>query len=306
MINLPRMEREIVLLRTILEKSIDITKIPKATGNLRKVQLIKTTLLNITDIILKKYNIQFWLEYGTLIGAIRHKGFIPWDDDIDVCLLKENYLKLPKVFENELIKLGLTFKYGEKNGSQAIRLCYKDFSIDFFSMEYLNKRCNTKEEKADFVKKWLNVKQELFKNKKISDFVNNKINHFEIMPEADELKKQIIDKNYFQNPETKQIIRSVETMSKTDKCAVFEMETIFPLQELDFEGTKLPAPKNPLQHLYEANEYGEYGAVMNFPTIRDSGFVHVQETYVNSDVGYDKILEEVTQILENIKAKVGV
>ena len=88
------LSKENHLLRVIIERSIDIKQVPVAKGNLRKIQLIKTKLLELVAYVLKQNNITFWLDYGTLIGSIRHNGFIPWDDDIDVCLLKDDYLIL--------------------------------------------------------------------------------------------------------------------------------------------------------------------------------------------------------------------
>lgn len=69
---------------------------------LRKAQLRMVEILQVVDKICKKNNIQYWLDYGTLLGAIRHKGIIPWDDDIDITLMRKDYIKLCKVLKKEL------------------------------------------------------------------------------------------------------------------------------------------------------------------------------------------------------------
>lgn len=69
---------------------------------LRKVQLVELDMLLEFDRICKKYNLSYTLGYGTLLGAIRHKGFIPWDDDIDVIMLYDDYLKFLEIAPNEL------------------------------------------------------------------------------------------------------------------------------------------------------------------------------------------------------------
>ena len=59
---------------------------------LREMQLLELKILKEFDSFCKKYNLRYFLSSGSLLGAIRHKGFIPWDDDIDVYMPYEDYL----------------------------------------------------------------------------------------------------------------------------------------------------------------------------------------------------------------------
>ena len=69
---------------------------------LRKAQLIMLNELIELDRICKKNNINYWLDGGTFLGAVRHKGFIPWDDDVDVCMLEADYNKFLEKAVKEL------------------------------------------------------------------------------------------------------------------------------------------------------------------------------------------------------------
>lgn len=62
-------------------------------STLRRQQLRMLEMLQYIDVICKKHNIKYWLTSGTLLGAVRHGGFIPWDDDLDIEMLKEDFGK---------------------------------------------------------------------------------------------------------------------------------------------------------------------------------------------------------------------
>lgn len=65
------------------------------------LQIIELSMLKRIDKILTENNIPYWLAYGTVLGAIRHKGFIPWDDDIDIYIEGKDYERLREVFAKQ-------------------------------------------------------------------------------------------------------------------------------------------------------------------------------------------------------------
>ena len=60
---------------------------------IRQIQLLITRMLIVLDAICQKHNISYWIASGTLVGAIRDKGFVPWDNDADVGMLRNDYEK---------------------------------------------------------------------------------------------------------------------------------------------------------------------------------------------------------------------
>ena len=67
--------------------------------NLAKIKEIELEILNYFIDICERHHLTYYLFYGTLLGCIRHKGFIPWDDDIDVVMPPDDYVKFLKIME---------------------------------------------------------------------------------------------------------------------------------------------------------------------------------------------------------------
>ncbi len=71
---------------------------------IKKAQLIMLDMLIEFEKICHKYELKYWLDSGTLLGAIRHNGFIPWDDDVDISMPVDDYKKFCEVAGSELKK----------------------------------------------------------------------------------------------------------------------------------------------------------------------------------------------------------
>jgi lipopolysaccharide cholinephosphotransferase len=80
----------------------DLSEYNPEGSDLRRMQLKMLEILDVFDHICRKHNIHYWLACGTLLGARRHGGFIPWDDDLDVYILQTDYKKLVSVLKEEL------------------------------------------------------------------------------------------------------------------------------------------------------------------------------------------------------------
>ena len=68
---------------------------------IKRIWAVELGILEEFDRVCKKYNLKYMAGYGTLLGAVRHKGFIPWDDDMDFVMFRDDYNKLLEIAEEE-------------------------------------------------------------------------------------------------------------------------------------------------------------------------------------------------------------
>lgn len=87
--------------------------------NLRKLQLVEINILKQLLSIFEKHNITYYMLGGTLLGAIRHRGFIPWDDDMDIGLPRPDYERFLLIAEQEIKAPLQLHTLKNKNGKYA-------------------------------------------------------------------------------------------------------------------------------------------------------------------------------------------
>ena len=123
---------------------------------LRRQQMRMLDILLHIDKICNQHNIPYWLSSGTLLGAIRHGGFIPWDDDLDIEMMREDYLRCEKVFKEDDNYVLQTYKndlyymmpYAKVRDKYTVltesyngdEYKYRGVFVDIFPMEYTH-RC---------------------------------------------------------------------------------------------------------------------------------------------------------------------
>ena len=110
---------------------------------LRELQLKELDILKQTIKIIEDHNLSYFALGGTLLGAIRHKGFIPWDDDVDICMTRPDYEKFLEIAQKELpenLELGY-FKTNPTHQKYATRIIDKNTKVlrnDSFKDYYIN------------------------------------------------------------------------------------------------------------------------------------------------------------------------
>lgn len=74
----------------------------ESDSDLRNAQQVMLRILKIVDDICKRHHLDYWIDGGTLLGAVRHGGFIPWDDDLDIAMPRRDYERFVATAQGEL------------------------------------------------------------------------------------------------------------------------------------------------------------------------------------------------------------
>lgn len=105
LVSFEKMRKDIEALKfqneIFMDYFLDSTEVRKATGAFRRHQLASIVFFKKVIKLLDDNKIDYWLDFGTLLGAVRHKGFVPWDDDIDIGCFSEDYEKIYDLLEKD-------------------------------------------------------------------------------------------------------------------------------------------------------------------------------------------------------------
>lgn len=234
------------------KNNIDITTVPPATGEFRYFQLATLAILLDFDKICKQNNIHYWLDFGTLIGAIRHKGFIPWDDDIDLGIFREDYEKIMDIVNNNTINPDV---YADWNTDGIfIKIKHKkckDLFLDLFPVDKYGEIIST-EEQLNETKKIHSIITEL---RKIRRYNKNYSYIRELI--AKYRKEKVLIHSLPKDITKMQYVWGLD-FPHSWKNWFTNYDVYFPFKTIEFEGFEFPCMNKPDDYLRKV--YGDYMA----------------------------------------------
>lgn len=225
--------------------------------------------------ICEKNDIQWWLCSGTLLGAARHKGFIPWDDDMDVSMLKKDYRKLEKI----LAKMD-----NEEYFYQCIKTDPDHVNV-FGKFRKKKDPVMSTDQRSQYFK-YQGVGLDVFCIEKSTRFASHLAKFFYLNMQH---PTQYIRNSFLRHMAIKivQIInfgllipicRLIGRINPNDEYRIslgagfykskFFMKDIFPLSKMEFEGVEFPVPGN--TDAYLTNIYGDWRKLPSQEQIRKS------------------------------------
>lgn len=272
----------------------DITALKPAIGYLRKKQLDNLEFALKVFKELEPLNIRPFLVAGNLIGAIRHKGFVPWDDDLDFCMTRKDFIKVIQYFESKNAVTMPMEKYAEYTSDvhlQRIDKTLKKYSnklfldmtydqiqvnygtsildrksLDFFAIDFFTDGYSFEEHKEYLT--------EL--HKKLENSLN-------IKEYIDHIAREVQSNPHISLDKTNQLYYAIESsggfswMNRINRW--IDTKDVFPLQLVDYEMVKLWAP-NRGKKLMDVS----YGDIMKYPEdFGNASHIGYTEKYIYSN-----------------------
>lgn len=235
---------------------IDITKVPPAQGLLRDIQLANLALLKELAYVCEKNNFKYILDAGTLLGAVRHSRFIPWDDDIDILMFREDYEKIVSAFKNTTRNSDIYAEYHrdkDTNSQYFIKIKHKKcpfLGVDIFPLDSYGKHLSPKEQLIT-TNKICKILKHL--KKEINPNISNKETKT-ILTKT--MKEKILLSSANENGD---FVYGIDFAHKL-KNWFLDRDIVLPLRKIQFENSEYTTVNKPKEFL--KNIYGDY---MKYP-----------------------------------------
>ena len=218
---------------------------PPAEGFLRELQLGNFRILQRLKQVCEENGLRYWLDAGTLLGALRHQGFIPWDDDIDVGMLREDVERLCAILADDPEYTILPY-FRTAWTAYVLKMVPRDRNskcwLDILLYDVADTQPLGEEET------WKQIQAVRKKNERDKGKVGRRLSriyHDEPIDGEDRMRiEQAIEKNLRRLPESARpgqvvsqncIYRSIDTAYVGGKV-LFQMDEIFPTVSVTFEG----------------------------------------------------------------------
>lgn len=244
------------------------------------ISTAKEIMLNILidfDKICKRYDLTYWLTAGTLLGAVRHSGYIPWDDDIDIAMPREDYEKL-----NTLDFGSKLFLQNKKTDSEFTQYWSKIRHNDSIYLEgdELNKEINYNQGIFIDIFPMNCVKSNIMfyypKLQYALDMFTSRNRFYTKLIKYDFRLPAINFLNRFDASSNEIFLESIDSADSNLKKV--NKNDIFPLSEINFEGNFFPSPKN--TDIYLKSFYGN--TYMELPP-EDQRKIHHYKIYLKNN-----------------------
>lgn len=229
----------------------------KVSDTLRNVQLLNLELLRFIDNVCNKYDIDYWITGGTLLGAVRHGGFIPWDDDVDITFMRKDYERFIEIIPKEISK----YDYFKENGGLTLlRDNHENYFKDFNSVyDFEGDSEVLTFEKVLFLQiAWLKpfIKIDCFpedyvRDEKIDNFKKKYLITKYRFNDEIKLGKKSFDEEFkiqsrkigFTDVESEYFNDSLDTIN-IYPISLRKTDEVFPLSTIEFENCPVKCPKN--------------------------------------------------------------
>lgn len=267
--------------------------LPTATGGMRLFQLGCTKLLSEFDALCEEHSLQYWMVFGTLLGAVRHEGFIPWDDDVDLAMPRDEINRLVDVVEGD-DRYVVMVVYDAYAHCKQVRFRYADQSIPCFldlfivdwapsakdasasGMRALRDEMVEKMDTDASLEFWREEEPCLTEDDTRAGMVAG---YFDAALEKARKEGLVCDRDH-----AKAIVWSPDNMTSIQKRQTYALEDVLPAVDLPFEKTQLKAPAN-----YDLLLRSPYGDYLELPNDIKGRFEHVSHDEVELGSTYDAL-----------------